>query len=225
MRIQGRRIDAVLFDLDGVVTDTAVIHEQAWKTAFDALLEAAGQGDRPFTHEDYSIYIDGRERLDAVRGFAHARGLTLPETSHGDTALGSVRQWADRKNEDYLRTLTSEGVRTIPGTLDVLRQLRLAGIPTAVVSASRNAGEVMALAGVGGLFDARVDGTDALRRDLAGKPAPDMFLEAARRLGIAPEFSAVVEDAVAGIEGARAGKFGLVIGLQRASAAVELDAD
>ncbi|ORI20714.1 hypothetical protein BJD99_06615 [Rhodococcus sp. 1163] len=230
MRIQGRRIDAVLFDLDGVVTDTAGIHERAWKSMFDAVLAAAGQGDRPFTHEDYRVYIDGRDRLDAVRGFTRARGLALPETHnpetpHSDMALGSIRALADRKNEDYLRTLTSEGVRTIPGTIDVLRQLRLAGIPTAVVSASRNAGEVMALAGVGGLFDVRVDGTDALRRGLAGKPAPDLFLEAARRLGVAPEFSAVVEDAVAGIQGAQAGKFGLIIGLQRASAAVELDAE
>ena len=225
VKVNGHWIEAVLFDLDGVVTDTAQVHERAWKAAFDTLLSAAGQGDRPFTHEDYRTYVDGRDRFDAVRVFARARALDLVESPTEASSLGSVQEWADRKNTEYLSALTSQGVRTIEDTIDVLRRLRMAGIPTAVVSSSRNARAVMALAGVGGLFDVRVDGTDVERRRLAGKPAPDLYLEAARRLGFPPKTSAVVEDSVAGIQGARAGGFELVIGLQRASAPALPNAD
>ncbi|OLT33736.1 hypothetical protein BJF84_21695 [Rhodococcus sp. CUA-806] len=149
VKVNGHWIEAVLFDLDGVVTDTAQVHERAWKAAFDTLLSAAGQGDRPFTHEDYRTYVDGRDRFDAVRVFARARALDLVESPTEASSLGSVQEWADRKNTEYLSALTSQGVRTIEDTIDVLRRLRMAGIPTAVVSSSRNARAVMALAGVG----------------------------------------------------------------------------
>lgn len=225
MRVQGREIAAVLFDLDGVVTDTAAIHESAWKDTFDALLGEAGQGDRPFTSDDYKAYIDGRDRFDAIRTFVRARSLSLPDEEGDEKVRGSVREWAERKNSTYLDTLAAEGVRIIEGTLDVVKRLRIAGIPTAVVSGSRNAGKVMALAGVGGLFDVRVDGLDADHQGLAGKPQPDLYFEAARRLGFPPGLCAVVEDSVAGIQGARAGGFGLVVGLGESNAALSTDAD
>ncbi|MCJ0978935.1 HAD-IA family hydrolase [Rhodococcus sp. ARC_M12] len=206
MRIQDRTIAAVLFDLDGVVTDSAELHERAWKKTLDSLLTAAGQSDRPFTHQDYLDYIDGRHRVDGLRCFAHARAIELADQD-------GIETWARRKNDEYLRILDGEGVRIIDATVTVLRRLRLAGVPTAIVSASRNAAHVLELAGIGGLFDARVDGVDAERLTLPGKPAPAMYLEAALRLGLPPTSLAVVEDSSAGIDAAHAGQFGLVIGL------------
>lgn len=218
--IDRRRHDAVIFDLDGVITDTASVHAAAWKRLFDAYLSAraeAGKEDHsPFTENDYARYVDGKPRQDGVTSFLASRGITIPigrpsdgedtETAHG---LGR------RKDHYYLALLKSHGVKVFGSTVTLVRQLRAAGIPTAVFSASRNCRHVLEAAGIGDLFGVRVDGVVAARLGLPGKPDPAVLLEAARQLGADPARSVVVEDAEAGVEAGRRGGFGLVIGVDR----------
>jgi beta-phosphoglucomutase family hydrolase len=215
------RFDAVLFDLDGVLTDTARLHAACWKRVFDELLERLardrGEPFRPFEIEaDYGPYVDGKARLDGVRDFLASRGVRLPEgTEESPVGEDSVRGMARRKNELFGCALASEGVEVYESSLDWLRRLRSSGLRTAVVSASHHCAEILRAAGIDRLFDVRVDGQVADRLALAGKPAPDTFLEAARRLGVAPRRAVVVEDALSGVRAGRAGGFGLVIGVAR----------
>jgi beta-phosphoglucomutase family hydrolase len=198
-------IEAVIFDLDGVVTRTAKVHAQAWQEAFAPL------SFDPVA--DYLRYVDGKPREDGVRSFLAARGIAATEDE--------VRAIGERKNALFLDRLRA-GVEVYESTLDLIRALRRRGVRTAVVTASRNGEAVLRAAGVESLFDVRVCGNDAARLGLAGKPAPDTFLHAAEALGVAPARAAVVEDALAGVEAGRAGGFGAVIGVDRAGQAAAL---
>ncbi|AKI99049.1 HAD superfamily hydrolase (TIGR01509 family)/beta-phosphoglucomutase family hydrolase [Archangium gephyra] len=205
-------LDAALFDLDGVVTRTAQVHAEAWKHLFDAYFPF-----QPFTAEDYQRYVDGRPRLDGIRCFLESRGVTLPEGSAEEgPEAETVQGLGKRKNGYFLEALRQQGVEVFAGAVGLLERLRAAGFRTAVVSASRNCEAVLRAAGLEHLFDARVDGVEAGRLGLPGKPAPDTFLEAARRLGVSPERAVVVEDAQAGVQAGRRGRFGFVIGVRRA---------
>ncbi len=213
--------DAVLFDMDGVVTDTAAIHAAAWKQLFDQVLHdpRAHVEDPEQAFDavaDYRCYVDGRSREDGVSAYLRARGITLEPGRPDDSAEAwTVAGLAARKNELFLAELGVRGVRSYPGTTALLSRLRDAGVPVGLVTASRNAQQMLAAARLAGLFDTVVDGQIALEQRLPGKPDPAMFLEAAQRLGVRPEGVAVVEDAVSGIEAARRGGFGLVVGIAR----------
>jgi alpha,alpha-trehalase len=216
-----RQLDAALFDLDGVVTRTAQVHAAAWERLFNAFLEARalarGEPFQPFTPEDYQQYVDGRPRLDGIRCFLESRGLSLPEGSPEDgPEAETVRGLGARKNGYFLEALEQRGVQVFPHAVGLLERLRAAGFRTAVVSASRNCEAVVRAAGLTHLFDARVDGVVAGRLGLPGKPEPDTFLEAGRRLGVPPERAVVLEDAHAGVRAGRRGHFGLVLGVRRA---------
>ncbi|MDF2264835.1 HAD-IA family hydrolase [Streptomyces coacervatus] len=207
-----RDVRAVVFDTDGVITDSARVHAAAWKTAFDAHLRAHPPRDprlrRPFdVRDDYLRHVDGKSRLDGAAAFLRARGLDTPEET--------VRAVAADKERLFTERLRAHGVDAYPGTVRLVRTLRRAGIPRAAASASRHAGELLARAGVLDLFDVLVDGGEAARLGLPGKPRPDLFLEAARRLGVPAPRAAVVEDALAGVEAGRRGGFALVIGVDR----------
>lgn len=219
--------DAVIFDLDGVVTRTAKVHAAAWKTLFDAFLQqqagATGKLFRPFDVEaDYRRLVDGKPRYDGVADFLQSRGISIP---YGDPADPPERETVcglgNRKNLLYLEKL-KQGVKVYDSTLDLIHQLRAQGIKTAIISASNNCAAVLESAGIASLFDVRVDGVAAQRLGLAGKPAPDVFLEAARQLDVKLERSVVVEDAIAGVQAGRRGGFGLVIGVDRSDHAQEL---
>lgn len=208
--------DAALFDLDGVLTRTDRLHRAAWREAFDGLLaERARPGElRPFDDEDYLRHVDGRRRLDGVREFLASRGIRLPPGERSDAAgTATEHGMGNLKNERFLALLRERGVEVERAAVALARALREAGLRTAVVSASRNCRAVLCAAGIEDLFDTIVDGVERSRLGLAGKPAPDLFLEAARRLGAEPSRCAVFEDAIAGVEGARAGGFGLVVGV------------
>jgi beta-phosphoglucomutase family hydrolase len=215
------RFDAVLFDLDGVLTDTARVHARCWKEMFDAWLRerAARTGDpfRPFEiEEDYHRYVDGKARADGVRDFLASRGISLPEGRiDSPPEEDSVRGLGNRKDALFDRVVDEQGVDAYPGSLRWLKALRAEGVRTAVVSASHHCEEILRAVGIEGEFEARVDGNVADARGLAGKPAPDTFLEAARALGVAPERAVVVEDALSGVAAGRAGGFGLVVGVAR----------
>ena len=213
-------IRACLFDLDGVLTDTAGVHAEAWKEVFDAFLRARAARVRepfaPFERRDYETFVDGRQRLDGVRAFLAARRIELPEGSPDDPPEAeTVAGLARRKNELVLSLLRRRGVRPFPDAVRFLLAVRDAGLRRAVVSASTNCREVLEAAGIADLFDARVDGLVAERERLRGKPAPDTFLAAARLLGVAPHEAAVLEDALAGVDAGRKGGFGLVVGVCR----------
>ena len=215
------RFDAILFDLDGVLTDTARIHAACWKRMFDAFLEIRAEAGndtfRPFDIEtDYPPYVDGKPRFDGVRDFLAAREIELPEGSPYDPPeYETVCGLGNRKNEMVNRAIAELGVDAYPGSVAVLRKIREEGVKTAVVSSSSNCAAVLEAAKIADLFDAKVDGVDIVEQGLAGKPAPDSFLEGARRLGASPERCAVVEDAIAGVQAGRAGGFGLVLGVAR----------
>lgn len=210
-------IDAVVLDTDGVITDTARVHAAAWKRAFDELLRDQGRragGDLPpfDIDSDYPRFVDGRSREDGARGFLRSRGIVLPE--QGPDGTETLESLLERKNRYFLDEVR-HGVSAFPSTVALLRTLRDHGTGIAAVSASRNCGPVLRAAGVEGLIDVRVDGLDAERLGLAGKPEPALFLEAARRLTVAPRRCALVEDALVGIEAGHRGGFGLVVGVDR----------
>jgi alpha,alpha-trehalase len=216
------RFDAVLFDLDGVLTDTARIHAATWKKMFDAFLrqraEATPEPFAPFEMDDYRLYVDGRPRYDGVRDFLKSRGIELSEGSPEDPPdLGTVCGLGNRKNQMVTELINSAGVDAYPGSVALVRYLRAHGLRTAVVSASANCAEVLEEAKIANLFDARVDGTVLKARNLRGKPEPDSFLEAARQLGVVPGRAVVVEDAISGVQAGHAGAFGLVVGVSRKS--------
>lgn len=217
-------VRACLFDMDGVLTDTARIHAAAWKAAFDAFLEERGAGEhpggedlRPFDVEaDYRAHVDGLPRQDGVRAFLASRGIELPDGGEDDPAgAATVAGLARAKNERVAPLIDAEGVELYPGTVRLLDALRADGTPCAVVSSSANTRHVLTAAGALGRFAAIVDGTSLEPRGLQGKPAPDTFLAAAEDLGVAPADAAVFEDALSGVQAGRAGRFGLVVGVDR----------
>jgi beta-phosphoglucomutase family hydrolase len=220
--------------MDGVLTDTATVHAEAWQRMFDEFLRArAERAGTPFVPfdpaDDYGSYVDGKPRLDGVRSFLEARSIELPEGAADDPpAAETVHGLGTRKNELVLRLLAERGVQAYEGSVRFVEAARAAGLRRAVVSASANTREVLAAAGIEELFEVRIDGLVAEREQLAGKPAPDTFLAAARALGVPPEQAAVFEDALAGVEAGRAGRFGCVVGVDRvghASALREHGAD
>jgi beta-phosphoglucomutase family hydrolase len=214
-------IEACLFDLDGVLTDTASAHAAAWQEMFDAFLGArAGREGAAFVPfdpvRDYDEYIDGKQRFDGVRSFLASRGIELPEGTDEDPVNAlTIGGLGNRKNELLLTKIHRRGVRAYEGSVRFALAARKAGLRRAVVSASSNCREVLEAAGIADLFEARVDGVVAAREHLRGKPAPDMFLAAARILGVRPGASAVFEDALAGVAAGRAGGFGFVVGVDR----------
>jgi beta-phosphoglucomutase family hydrolase len=213
-------IRACLFDLDGVITDTASVHERAWKATFDAFLQARadreGTAFVPFDAGDYDEYIDGKHRFDGVRSFLESRGIELPEGTHDDPpGADTVGGLGNRKNALLLELIHRDGVRRFEDAVTFLHAVRDAGLRRAVVSASANCAEVLASVGLTALLEVRIDGIVAEREHLRGKPAPDTFLAAARALGVEPSAAMVIEDAVAGVEAGRAGAFGLVVGVDR----------
>lgn len=211
-------VRACLFDLDGVLTATAVVHAKAWKATFDAFLRqhAEGGAAAPFTQEDYNAHVDGKPRADGVRDFLRSRGIVLPEGGPGDPpGAATVAALAARKDEQVQQVIAREGVAAYPGSVAYLEAVRAAGLPAAVVSASANCRHVVRAAGLAELLPVRVDGLTAAREGLRGKPAPDSFLAAARALGVAPAAAAVFEDAVAGVQAAVAGGFAWVVGVDR----------
>jgi beta-phosphoglucomutase family hydrolase len=220
-QLSADRFDAVLFDLDGVLTDTAAVHARAWKTMFDEFLrdraERHGQPFTPFSIDrDYKTYVDGKPRNDGVRSFLLSRGIELPEGDSDDPPqMETVRGLGDRKNDLVNRLLDDEGVVRYEGSVRLVEQLRDQGIKRAVVSSSKNCAAVLEAAGISNLFDTRIDGVVAAERGLPGKPAPDTFLAAAADLGAPPGRAVVVEDAISGVQAGRAGGFGLVIGVDR----------
>ncbi|MGW3953616.1 HAD family hydrolase [Streptomyces sp. NPDC004752] len=209
---------ACLFDLDGVVTRTAVVHAAAWKETFDAFLrDRDGEHFRPFdAAADYAEYVDGRPRADGVRTFLAARGIHLPEGHPDDPPdAATVRGLGNRKNRLLLAKIRTEGVEPYEGTLRYVEAVRAHGLRTAIVSASVNTVDVLRSIDAEHLFDVRVDGVVAAERGLPGKPHSDTFLAAARDLGVPPARAAVFEDALPGMEAGRSGRFGYVVGVDR----------
>jgi len=205
------RFDGVIFDMDGVVTDTASVHAAAWRRMFDEFLggRTAGPNEdvRRFTPDDYREYVDGKPRYDGVSAFMAARGIQIdPDT---------VRELGDRKDGYFHELIASDGVRAYGSTVALIRALSDCGIRTGVISASKNSVAVLAAAGVENLFDVRVDGVVMEGLGLPGKPDPAIFREAARRLDVRPDRAVVVEDALAGVAAGRRGGFGLVVGVDR----------
>lgn len=221
--------DAVIFDLDGVVTNTALVHQAAWKDAFDRILRdprvPAGTNRAPLSRNDYLTFIDGMPREEGVVRFLAARGVQVEKGNETDEAGAwtgfGLGAW---KNELFLKHLRTDGVQSYPGTLDLLQRLAGAAVPTAVVTSSRNAGLVLEAAGIQDLFRVVLDGTTAARLGLRGKPAPDVFLAAASRLGVSPPHAVVIEDSAAGVEAGRRGDFGLVVGIDRTGNRRQLEA-
>jgi beta-phosphoglucomutase family hydrolase len=223
-------VHACLFDLDGVLTDTAKVHAAAWKQMFDAYLqERAKRTDKPFVpfdaKQDYDEYVDGKPRYDGVRSFLAAREIELPEGSPDDPPdRETIAGLGNRKNEIVLRMIRENGVDPYPGSVRYLKAAVEAGLRRAVVSSSTNCQDVLEAAGIEGYLEARVDGAVAERERLQGKPAPDTFLAGARALGVEPREAAVFEDALAGVEAGRAGSFGFVVGVDRVGQADALRA-
>jgi beta-phosphoglucomutase family hydrolase len=221
-------VTGCLFDLDGVLTRTAIVHARAWKQMFDEFLEEwaarTGQTFVPFdAGADYGNYVDGRPRLEGTRGFLQSRGIDLPEGSPGDPpGTWTLHGLSNKKNDLVLRLLREGGVEVYEDSVRYVRAVRDAGLGTAVVSSSANTAEVLDAAGITHLFDARIDGVVAAERRLPGKPAPDMFLAGAAALRVGPDAAAVFEDALAGVEAGRAGGFALVVGVDRVGQAEEL---
>ncbi|NIR46768.1 MAG: beta-phosphoglucomutase family hydrolase [Gemmatimonadetes bacterium] len=220
--IDRENFDAVIFDLDGVVTRTATLHARAWKQVFDDFLQrrAAGSGYQPFDIEtDYPRYVDGKPRYDGVRSFLASRGIQLPEGKPDDPPDRlTVQGLGNRKNELYNEILAEGGVEVFEDTVECIRDWRAMGLKTAIVSSSKNCEPVLRSAGLTDLFDVRVDGREADRLGLEGKPAPDIFLEAARRLEVDPARAVIFEDAVSGVQAGQAGDFGWVVGVDRVGA-------
>jgi beta-phosphoglucomutase family hydrolase len=214
-------VKACLFDMDGVVTQTAVVHAAAWKEMFDEFLRARAKSTGtefvPFdAHAEYDAYVDGKPRLDGTRSFLESRGIELPEGKPDDPpGTPTIYGLSNRKNDLVLAKLAQGGVQVYEGTVTYIRSVRDKGIATAIVSSSANTKQILDSAGLADLFDVRVDGLIATERGLRGKPAPDTFLAAATELHLTASQAAVFEDALAGVEAGRAGHFALVVGVDR----------
>jgi beta-phosphoglucomutase family hydrolase len=214
-------IHALLFDLDGVLTQTAKVHAEAWKQTFDEYLKkrADRRGEKfvPFDKvSDYDGYVDGKPRSDGVRSFLESRGIELPEGSADDPPdAETISGIGNRKNELVLKLIHDHGVEPYEGSVRYVKAAADAGVPRAVVSSSTNTHDVLKAAGLAGYFDHVVDGVFTIQHHLKGKPAPDTYLAGARELGVEPANAAVFEDALAGVESGRAGHFGYVVGVDR----------
>ena len=223
-------VTACLFDLDGVLTETAKVHAAAWKRMFDRYLrERANRSGEVFVPfdpiGDYDEYVDGKPRYDGVRSFLAARGIELPEGGSDDPpGAETVQGLGNRKNEIVLKMIHEQGVEPYEGSVGYVEAVRAAGLDRAVVSSSTNCRDVLAAAGIQELFDVIIDGLVAERDHLNGKPAPDTFLAGARALGVPPAQAAVFEDALAGVEAGRVGRFGFVVGVDRVGQAEALRA-
>ena len=221
-------ITTCLFDLDGVLTQTAKVHAKAWKQMFDAYLrERSKRTGEPFEEfkvpEDYDEYVDGKPRVDGTRSFLESRGINLPLGSPDDPPdTETVQGLGNRKNEIVLKLIHDDGVEAYEGSVQYVKAAREHGLRRAVVSSSTNAKDVLDAAGIADLFEVRIDGIVAEREHLAGKPAPDTFLAGAKALGAEPGQAVVFEDALAGVEAGRAGKFGFVVGVDRVGQAEAL---
>jgi beta-phosphoglucomutase family hydrolase len=220
--------DAVLFDLDGVITNTANLHAMCWKQTFDEYLrKRAGErkeGFLPFDlAQDYRLYVDGKPRFDGVRDFLASRGITLPEGSLDDSAeVETICGLGNHKNDLINHLIADVGVEPYEGTVRFIHQLRRDGFKIAVVTSSQNCAVVLRAAALDNFFEVRVDGNTIEAERLRGKPAPDTFLMAAKLLGVEPTRAVVVEDAISGVQAGSSGKFGLVIGIARKGNADEL---
>ena len=223
-------ITAALFDMDGVITNTATVHDAAWKQTFDDFLkERAQQTGEPFVPfdpvRDYDTYVDGKPRLDGTRSFLASRNITLPDGTPDDPpGTPTLYGISNKKNQALLAKLASDGVQVYDGSVRYLHAVRAAGLRTAIVSSSANTAQVLKAAGLTDQFDVRVDAQVAQARHLNGKPAPDTYLEAARELGVPASAAVVFEDALAGVESGHAGHFGFVVGVNRANQAEALRA-
>jgi beta-phosphoglucomutase family hydrolase len=224
------KIRACLFDLDGVLTQTATVHAAAWKTMFDEYLQrraaATGADFAEFDlHRDYDEYVDGKPRYEGVRSFLDSRQIELSQGSPSDPPTAeTVDGLGNRKNELVLELIHRDGVQPYEGSVRYVEAARSAGLRRAVVSSSTNCRDVLASAGILDLFEKIVDGVVAEREHLRGKPAPDTFLAAGRALGVQRERAAVFEDALAGVQAGRAGEFGIVVGVDRVGQAQALRA-
>jgi beta-phosphoglucomutase family hydrolase len=222
------RYDAVLLDLDGVITDTASIHAACWKQMFDEYLQKRatqrGEAFHPFDiATDYRLYVDGKPRYDGVRDFLTSRGIELPEGSPADPPQAeTVDGLGNRKNDLVNKIIEDKGVEPYEGSVKLIRQLRHQGFKIAVVTSSQNCMAVLKAANLDDCFDLQVDGNMIHAQHLAGKPAPDTYLMAAKLVGVEPTRAVVIEDALSGVEAGRAGDFGLVIGVARKGNADEL---
>ncbi|MER6764833.1 MULTISPECIES: HAD family hydrolase [Amycolatopsis] len=219
-------ITACLFDLDGVLTGTAVLHREAWKRTFDEYLRARdGAGFQEFTDADYATYVDGRPRADGVREFLRSRGIDLPEGTPDDAVdAPTVNGIGNRKNELVLKIIDERGVNPYPGSVRYLEEAKRAGLRIAVVTSSANGAKVLDAADLSRFVEARVDGLVIRRDHLKGKPAPDSFLAGAKELGVDPKQAAVFEDAQSGVQAGKAGGFGYVVGVNRENQADALRA-
>jgi beta-phosphoglucomutase family hydrolase len=221
-------VTACLFDLDGVLTQTAKVHAAAWKQMFDEYLRAraTARGEEFVAFDpvrDYDDYVDGKPRYDGVHSFLASRGIELPEGTPADPpGADTIHGLGNRKNEIVLKMIREDGVQPYEGSVRYVRAVKGAGLRRAVVSSSTNCRDVLAAAGIDGLFDAVIDGVVAERDHLKGKPAPDTFLAGAHALGVEPARGAVFEDALAGVQAGRAGKFGIVVGVDRVGQAEAL---
>jgi beta-phosphoglucomutase family hydrolase len=221
-------IEACLFDLDGVLTQTAKVHAAAWKTMFDEFLRQRAQDRGEEFREfdavgDYDEYVDGKPRYEGVRSFLASRHIDLPQGSPKDPPRAdTIDGLGNRKNELVLEMIHRDGVQPYEGSVRFVKAVRDAGLRRAVVSSSTNCRDVLVAAGILDLFEVIVDGVVAEHEHLAGKPAPDTFLAAGRKLGIEPAHAAVFEDALAGVAAGRAGSFGLVVGVDRVGQAAAL---
>ena len=207
-------VTVCLFDLDGVLTDTASVHRAAWKQTFDRIL--AARGLPPFTDDDYAQYVDGKPRADGVRDFLASRDITLPDGKPDDPPdADTVNGVGNRKNQLLLERIHTDGVTVYEGSRRYLEAARDAGLRRAVVSSSANTAAVLKVTGLGELVEGRIDGTTLAEQNLPGKPAPDSFLAGAKLFDAPPGTAAVFEDATAGVQAGRAGGFGIVIGVNR----------
>lgn len=210
--------------MDGVLTDTASVHERAWSQMFDEFLRSRdGTSFQPFTQDDYNSYVDGQPRADGTRNFLASRGITLPEGDPHDAAGSeTVQGLGSRKNALVQEHFEQFGVAVFQTSVEYVRRVRAAGLSVGVVSASENTSQVLAQADIADLFDIRIDGIVTKEQHLAGKPAPDTYLAGAKALGAPARAAAVFEDAVAGVEAGRAGGFGYVVGIDRVGHAAAL---
>jgi beta-phosphoglucomutase family hydrolase len=221
-------VNACLFDLDGVLTQTAKVHAAAWKSMFDEFLEGSSKAHGtefvPFDQDaDYNQYVDGKPRYDGVRSFLASRGIELPQgTPEDPPSAETVDGLGNRKNELVLKLIHEQGVEPYEGSVRYVHAVIAAGLKRAVVSSSTNCTDVLRAAGIEDLFDVIVDGVVTDQKHLAGKPAPDTYLEGARELGVEAGAAAVFEDALSGVEAGRAGNFGYVVGVDRVGQAEAL---
>lgn len=223
--IEPSRFDAVIFDMDGIVTNTTGTHRDAWKTTFDAfLVDHFGPDVELFNvSSDYLTYVDGKPRYDGVRSFLASRGVVLPEiSSDAMSTEATVRALGDRKNEIFRELLRTDGAQAYESTVVLVRDLQRCGFGTALFTSSSNAGMVLSAAGVSDLFHVVIDGVVAAERGLPGKPAPDVLLAAVEELGVQPSRAVVIEDARSGVEAGVAAGFGLILGVARDNNAQDL---